>query len=124
MGTTVTVSALPDCAFCPIGDKRPAEYDFKTLDGRWGYGCREHYILRRLFDKLGTGKGQRLVLAEDANPLHTRTFDVTVRLEVPDGARAGDHARRVIRDAIRAAGGAAVFHGIGPAAPVDQEGQT
>jgi len=124
MGTTAVVAALPHCVFCPVGNRKPAEYDFRTLNGQWGYGCHEHYLQHRLHDDLGTGKGQKLVLEDGVSPLHTRTFDVTVRLEVPDGARAGDHARRVIRDAVRAAGGAAVFHGIGPAAPVDQEGQT
>jgi len=58
------VEKLPMCDFCRLEDgvKEPAQYDGRTIYGRWSYMCAKH------FDKhgtgLGLGKGQRLVLNE------------------------------------------------------------
>lgn len=72
MSTTVTVAALPRCAFgrdsapwedCP----NPARYDFRTRSGPWAYGCAHHYAMYRMWHTLGTGKGQRLEVEKSAN---------------------------------------------------------
>jgi hypothetical protein len=60
MGTDVKVAKLPLCNFCQV---KSAQYDFKTQMGPWAYGCEEDYQAFRLYQKLGTGMGQRLVLA-------------------------------------------------------------
>ncbi len=52
------VPQRPSCSWC----SSPALYDFKTVSGPWGYGCQIHYEAFRLYDTLGTGKGQRLVV--------------------------------------------------------------
>lgn len=62
MSDSVTVAALPTCDFCDVRTT-PAEYDFRTLFGPWANGCEEHYLMHRLHDDLGTGKGQKLVVA-------------------------------------------------------------
>lgn len=62
--TEARVHALPECNFKDIdpddcrGDER---FDFKTTDGPWAYGCNAHYEKHRLYQKLGTGMGQKLV---------------------------------------------------------------
>jgi hypothetical protein len=68
---TVTVSVLPDCAFCSgaaIGIAPnaytihvPARYDGATRGyGPWAYMCRRHFKSAGV--GLGVGRGQRLVL--------------------------------------------------------------
>lgn len=66
MTTEVKMTTLPDCDFCKVSRRRveKAEYDFKTNRGPWAYGCEVHYQLNRLYADLGTGKGQKLVLAQ------------------------------------------------------------
>ena len=64
MSTAVKVHRLPKCDFHPNEDHL-ATYDFKTFQGPWGNGCEEAYQQNRAFDTLGTGKGQRLILAGD-----------------------------------------------------------
>lgn len=60
--TEVQVALVPQCQFHPNpGDEHPAEYDFKTKYGPWGYGCREAWELNRAHPDLGTGKGQHLI---------------------------------------------------------------
>lgn len=60
MSDTTTLQTLPSCDIC--GEQ--AAYDFQTnLGGRWAYGCVECYLTLRAHDTLGTGRGQRLVLA-------------------------------------------------------------
>lgn len=60
MSTTVTVASLPACDI--HRGEHPAKYDGKTTLGPWANMCQE------AFDEygvgLGTGKGQRLVVAE------------------------------------------------------------
>lgn len=56
--TTATITRPKKCDFCP----KQAEYDFKTNQGPWAYGCEEHYLTNRYFRDLGTGKGQKLVV--------------------------------------------------------------
>lgn len=61
--TFVKVLSLPACDFC--GDT--ATYDSRTIFGSWGYTCdtcQDTYGLRPLGLQLGTGNGQRLVLAD------------------------------------------------------------
>lgn len=58
------VVRLPNCDF---GDGEQARYDFKTKGGAWAYGCQTHYEKYRFYPKLGTGKGQRLVLIDEKN---------------------------------------------------------
>ena len=62
MSEQVEVTKLPRCDFC--GDKpvrRLAKYDARTLGGQWGNMCQEHFDQYGI--GLGTGKGQRLILA-------------------------------------------------------------
>lgn len=62
-GTEAYISELPDCQFAHTLTNRPkAEYDFRTTDGRWGYGCDRHWRMHRLHTELGLGKGQKLVV--------------------------------------------------------------
>lgn len=62
MGEEVTVSRLPRCDFCHTnGRLTRAEYDGRTTQGYWANMCSLHFD--RYGIGLGTGKGQRLVLA-------------------------------------------------------------
>ena len=56
--TKTSVPELPKCGFCG----KVATYDFKTMSGQWGYGCKHCYKLHRLYDSLGDGKGQELIV--------------------------------------------------------------
>lgn len=64
MGTTAIVTALPDCQF-PHTEPVKAGYDAKTNDGRWAYVCEDHFHSETR-GTLGTGHGQRLIVAGDA----------------------------------------------------------
>jgi hypothetical protein len=55
----VQLSTLPQCSFC----EAPAEYDFRTVTGQWGYGCFDDWVQNRMYTDLGMGKGQKLVKA-------------------------------------------------------------
>lgn len=48
----------PNCNFC----RNLAWYDFKTNRGPWAYGCEAHWIEHRLYNLLGTGKGQKFII--------------------------------------------------------------
>lgn len=61
MSEKVTVAALPKCNFCDLR----ARYDFATRMGMWAYACSGHYHAYRLHPTLGTGKGQKLILASE-----------------------------------------------------------
>jgi hypothetical protein len=63
-GSEVAVARLPWCDFHRniIGVNIPAQYDFKTRRGDWAYGCRECFMANRMYEELGLGKGQRLVI--------------------------------------------------------------
>ena len=57
--TTVKVSSLPTCDFCP----NEAAYDGRIkYRGTWGYMC--HLCFRTCGTGLGLGKGQKLILAK------------------------------------------------------------
>ena len=56
--TEVELETLPKCNFC----EEDARYDAKTTKGPWAYMCERHWSFYGS-QKLGTGKGQRLVLA-------------------------------------------------------------
>lgn len=60
----VKVAKLPDCDFCNMAGLAPrkATYDGATTQGSWGYMCQEHF--NRFGVGLGTGKGQKLVVAD------------------------------------------------------------
>lgn len=75
-GQYATVTTLPTCDICSHEGYRPvrmARYDFRTVDGQWANGCRQHYFERRADTSLGVGKGQRLYLPGElpANPIQT-----------------------------------------------------
>ncbi len=59
MGTKMIVRHLSCCDIC---GRINATYDFKTKQGPWANGCKRCYLIHRLYDTLGTGKGQLLVL--------------------------------------------------------------
>ena len=70
MSTEVKVTSLPDCDLCQAqadSGRRPkdnvfkAKYDGKTRMGPWANMCPAHFQEHGV--GLGTGKGQRLVLA-------------------------------------------------------------
>lgn len=56
--TEARVARIPKCNFCGA----EAQYDFKTVNGQWAYGCEEDYQAYRLYQILGTGMGQKLVV--------------------------------------------------------------
>lgn len=57
MGEVAEVIAIPVCDFC----SNEADYDARTIYGRWAYVCRTHFV-QHTHMKVGTGWGQRLVL--------------------------------------------------------------
>lgn len=57
MSSSTTVSRIPKCDFC----SNPAYADGKTITGPWANMCGSHFEAHGV--GLGTGKGQRLVLA-------------------------------------------------------------
>ncbi len=62
-GMEVVMTTIPDCDVCAMHSKREkACYDGKTVQGPWAYMCENHFQL--LGTGLGTGRGQRLILAE------------------------------------------------------------
>ncbi len=61
MSDQVEVTELPKCDIC--GDT--AKYDGRTIHGPWANMCQTHFDVNGV--GLGTGKGQRLVLADVAN---------------------------------------------------------
>lgn len=63
-GTVAEVATMPLCDFCKSVDpesKVEASFDGRTKMGPWGFMCSTHYGLYGV--GLGTGDGQRLVLA-------------------------------------------------------------
>ena len=54
------VDEMPKCdyQFC----QNHAAYDFRTTFGSWMYGCEVHWIQLRMYEFLGTGRGQKLKL--------------------------------------------------------------
>lgn len=59
MSDKVTVQSLPSCDMCSDGSA--AEYDAATAFGPWANMCAAHF--QQFGVGLGTGRGQRLVLA-------------------------------------------------------------
>lgn len=63
MTTVAKVVRIPDCNFCTEdGIKTPAQYDFKTWQGPWAFGCADCWEEYRFYPDLGLGKGQKLEL--------------------------------------------------------------
>jgi hypothetical protein len=65
-GTEARVDALPWCDLCKYGIgcrkvETIALYDARTSNGQWGFLCQTHYESENC--RLGTGFGQRLVVA-------------------------------------------------------------
>jgi hypothetical protein len=56
--TEVEVTELPQCSICG----EDATYDGKTVMGPWGYMCQDDFEFFGV--GVGTGLGQRLVLAD------------------------------------------------------------
>lgn len=64
MSAQVTVTEIPDCDFCrAMFQQTPAAVDGRTIYGAWAYMCDRHWRQMGV-GKLGTGYGQKLVLAE------------------------------------------------------------
>lgn len=62
MSSSVIVKALPGCDICRSeGVTKSAKYDGKTIMGPWANMCLTHF--KGYGVGLGTGRGQRLVLA-------------------------------------------------------------
>ena len=66
MSASVKVPKLPKCDFCQ--DETLAQYDARTTLGSWANMCEAHWKRFRMYLELGTGKGQRLLLKEEAKP--------------------------------------------------------
>lgn len=64
MGDTAIVAVMPPCQF-PHEEQTPAAYDALTHNGQWAYVCEDHFQIQTS-GLLGTGKGQKLILAGDA----------------------------------------------------------
>lgn len=68
MSDSVRVTKLPSCDIhkYELGqDGVPASYDARTIRGQWANVCEEHFK-SHTSQQLGTGYGQRLIVAEDA----------------------------------------------------------
>jgi hypothetical protein len=61
MSDTATVATLPACDLCPEGTGALAAYDARTVMGPWANLCEGHF--QHYGVGLGTGRGQRLVIA-------------------------------------------------------------
>lgn len=68
--TTATVAKIPNCDICPSDAKSPAVVDARTMTGQWAYMCDSHWRTHSAYPNalnaepsLGTGIGQRLILA-------------------------------------------------------------
>jgi hypothetical protein len=64
---SVVVSVIPNCDICQVGPwprTTPAVVDGKTQQGPWAYMCEQHH--EQYGVGLGTGRGQRLVLASES----------------------------------------------------------
>jgi hypothetical protein len=59
MSTEAKVTRIPLCDICRVQD---AAYDGKTIHGPWAYMCQPCHDAYGI--GLGTGRGQRLILAE------------------------------------------------------------
>ncbi|GAC1326733.1 MAG: hypothetical protein NVSMB2_26080 [Chloroflexota bacterium] len=65
-GEYAVVSELPQCDYHALRRRSAtARYDFVGRSGQWGHACRPCYQANRATPSLGTGKGQRLFLAEE-----------------------------------------------------------
>jgi hypothetical protein len=74
-GTVAEVATLPNCDICKQnGDESvPAGFDGRTKDGPWAFMCSTHFGLYGT--GLGTGCGQRLVLAVKEEPQEREGYD-------------------------------------------------
>jgi hypothetical protein len=83
MGTTAIVAVMPPCQF-PHVEQVPAAYDAATHSGQWAYVCEDHFKTQTS-GQLGTGKGQKLILAGDA-----ATSEADRKKAARDALEAGD----------------------------------
>jgi hypothetical protein len=63
VSTEVIMAKIPNCDLPHVGPKPPAAVDAKMRTGPWAYMCEPCFRMHGL-GRLGTGYGQRLVLAE------------------------------------------------------------
>lgn len=64
MSTEVKMAELPDCDIHKSQNQTvTAAYDGKTVHGPWAYMCESCWLLHGV-GRLGTGYGQRLILAQ------------------------------------------------------------
>lgn len=68
MSESVRIAAIPDCDFCKPDAITPAAVEGKTILGPWAYMCQRHFSAYGT--GLGTGKGQRLILASPYTEMH------------------------------------------------------
>jgi hypothetical protein len=80
-GKTAYIAVAKKCDFCD----KSANYDFKTSWGPWANGCDDHYLQHRAYEKLGTGKGQLLVVGEEPEKSKSE-----VRADIMAALDAGD----------------------------------
>jgi len=62
MSTTVQMTTIPNCDL-PHEVPVPAVYDSRSTYGWWAYMCESHHRTLGV-GRLGTGYGQKLILAE------------------------------------------------------------
>lgn len=98
MGTTAIVAVIPVCQF-PHKEQTPAAYDAATHNGQWAYVCEDHFQTETR-GQLGTGRGQKLILAGDA-----------------DTSR--EDRRKAARDALEAGDFEAFEEAVGDEDPID-----
>jgi hypothetical protein len=94
-GTVAEVATLPPCDFCKSVNPEAevaASFDARTKAGPWANMCAVHYGLHGIA-RLGTGYGQRLVLAVDPGlderpkincPIHGEAHALDAKLECFD----------------------------------------
>lgn len=74
-GDTAQVMAYPTCDVCKQnGVNTEARYDGKTVFGPWAYMCKAHF--QQVGTGLGTGKGQKLVLAPSSKSSAKTAADI------------------------------------------------
>jgi hypothetical protein len=77
-GTEARVIKLPECDLC---GSATARYDFRTRSGPWAYGCSSCYQSNRMYPSLGLGKGQRLVVVEEAQRPHPLSIEAVLEFK-------------------------------------------
>ena len=78
MSNEVRVSQLPKRDFCDC----TAHYDGRTASGAWANMCEFHFVNKGV--GLGTGKGQRLILAFGTPEISADSWDKEMSLKLVD----------------------------------------